>query len=524
MKAGTFSIIIPVYDTDRVSNCVAALEDQDYKNFEIIFAVNSPKKSTLTWVKKQYGKKYTSIDCGYIPELKNGNKPRALNTARSSAQGEYILYLDSDCMLYPGTLQEYVLSFEAHPEADFVYGDYDVENTGRINGRLFDEYQLKCSNYISGNYPMRSTVNTTWDETLLSLQDWDMWLTAVEHGAKGFYISRPCFKTPAPDSTSISGDSSAHWNERFSTVRTKHNFPVGDTVVTSFGAYNHATIIAEMLHADVRVQSNILTVKPHDFKNIYLLGFYPVGWQDHLRLFHPQGDASKDPVGKNRVIHWIGTDIFQMQHKLSWVAWKNLVVALNAPEYGFKHLCESEVTQKELAELDIKADIVPIPPKEIIPLSPLPDKFTVGIYINQFSDMYYEQMMYEIADAMPDIQFKFFGNRQLVKVEANKEWVGYVDMQEFLPTISAMIRITVHDGLPISPIEALMAGRNVLATFPLEYALKADLDLKNQPDQSKIIEQIRELEQKSLNTQGSYYWQKEMNVDMYKARLMSYFA
>jgi glycosyltransferase involved in cell wall biosynthesis len=525
MQNKRFSIITPLYKKGYLTldKFFLSLKEQDYKNFEIILVHNSPDNEGKDAVKKILRGKTVKkldireIDAGYNPKLKRGNHCRAFNEGAKVSTGDYLLFLDPEVYLYPGILREYKDAFENH-NADFVYGDYDFENgAGRVEGRKYSEYELKCANYISGAFPIKKEAFKGWDENLQSLQDWDMRLNAVECGAKGFYIGRPCFTTEVPKEDGISGYSSQNWLECYNKVRSKH-LPVSNTVITSLGAPHHATKTAELLNCDVRVYNNILTFKPHEYKNIYLLGFYPLAWEEHLRLFYDLGDINKPVAGEKRIIHWIGTDIWQLMTKVNWMAFKNITGFLNHKDHGFIHLCEDEQTQKELKDLGIRATVIPLPVKKIEPVA-LPEEFTVGVYINPTQNMYSEEFMYSIAEAMPDIKFKFFGSPNMVdKTEENKEWVGWVDMKEFLPKISALVRLTQHDGLPVSPIEAMMMGRNVLASHEMRYALKAD-DSKGDFDKNEIIKQIREMQSMPFNSKGSEYWIKETDPELFKKRM-----
>lgn len=522
-----FSVITPLYKDgyktlDRFLLC---LKEQDYKNFEVIFVHNSPNDDAKKFLKledsptKDFPNPIVELDAGYDPKLKNGNHCRAFNFGSKHASGDYLLFLDPEVYLLPGVLREYKNKFDENPEIDFIYGHYDFENSGgRIMGRTFNEYELRCANYISGAFPIRKSSFKGWDEKIQSLQDWDMWLSVVDAGGKGMFINLPCFMTALPEKGGISADSANNWLKRYNTVREKHGFPAAPTVVTSLGAQLHATNTAKVLGVDSRVYNNLYVHKPHEYKNFYLLGFYPEGWDDHMRLFYPNGDLSKKPFPGKKIIHWIGTDIYNMQHKLSWTAVKNITNFLNDKEFSFIHLTEAQHTQDELEELGIKSQIIPLPTKPRNPVA-LPNKFTVGVYINPTQDMYFESFMYEIAEAMPDITFKFFGNANMKdKKEKNKEWVGWVNMDDFLPTISAMVRLTVHDGLPLGPIEALQAGRNVLSSTPITHALYAPYK-GGFPVKEDIVEQIRQLQTMPVNTEGSKYWNTEMSHDLFRERI-----
>lgn len=525
MQDRQFSIITPLHKKgyESLERFMLHLKEQDYQNFEVVFVLNSPDGEAHDFVMAHDGWKYRLVDAGYDADLGNGNHCRAFNKGAEAATGDYLLFLDPDVYLYPGILREYKDAFDKHPEAGFVYGDYDLEGAGRVQGRSYDEYQLRCANYVSGAFPIRSEAFRGWNEAIQSLQDWDMWLSAVEGGAKGHYIARPCFVTDPPSQGGISMNSAANWQERYTEIRSLHETPLGDTVVTSLGAPFHATVMAKILGVDVRVMNNLPNFKPHQYRNILLLGFYPTGWEGHMKLFYELGDIQSNLAYEKRIIHWIGTDIYQMQHMLSWMALQNIRGMLTDPEFGFIHLTECTATQLELAELGISSQVIPLPASTIYDTCPLPDEFTVGVYINPTQDMYFEEFMYDVADAMPDVKFKFFGNHGLVKTEANKEWVGWVNMAEFLPTISAIVRLTKHDGLPVSPIEAMMMGRNALTSQPLDHAMSATY-IGGQPDKADIVNRIYELKELPLNVTGSAYWRKECSPSTYRDRMAAVLA
>lgn len=518
MQDKKFSIICPIYDKgyETLDKFILNLREQDYKNYEVIFVVNSPDPKTLKVMKKtEFKVPNQIIDIGYKPSLKNGNHCRAFNEGAKLATGDYLLFLDPDVYLLPGILREYKDAFDKN-DVDFVYGDYDLIGGHRVQGRPYNEYELRCANYISGGFPIKKKAFQGWDEKIQSLQDWDMWLSAVDKGAKGFYIGGPGFLTEMPTKKGISSNQAANWKKRYSQVRNKHKFPVSKVAVTSLGAPLHATKVAKVLGVDTRVLSNIVNFKPHDYETIYLLGFYPEGWQGHMALFYEQGNLKGRLASKNRIIHWIGTDIYNMYHKLSYVALRNIVTFLNDPEFNFTHLTECEATQAELKEIGIESEVVPLP-VQLIELSPLPKKFTVANYINNTQNMYNQELMEEVADAMPDIDFKFFGDANAVKKDKNKEYVGWVDMKEFLPKVSALTRFTTHDGLPIGPIEAMMAGRNILTNVDMPFVQFTDnLSKEN------IIEEIRKLQKLEQNVAGSLYWQNETSPELYKKRMEKY--
>lgn len=519
-----FSIIIPLYKNnwETLDDCLFHLKEQDYKFYEIIFSHNSPddeSKKAISRMSKLLDKwkiSWKEIDAGYDPKLERGNHCRAFNKGAEISTGDYLIFLDPDCYLMPGILREYALAFE-NSDADFIYGAYEFKGQGSIDGKVYNEYELRCANYISGAFPIKKESFKGWDENLQSLQDWDMRLNAVDAGAKGFWIGpRICFQTEPPKEDGISAHSHNNWLDIYNKVREKHNFPTSKTAVTSIGAPLHATKVAKILGVDTRVFPNFINIKPHEYENIMLLGFYPEGYGTNLSMFHD--DISKPPIGKKRIIYWIGTDIYNMRHKVSFEMMQSMKRIFK--KYKFINITEAEHTHKELKEMGFNSVIIPIPPEKLFEPKPLPKEFTVGVYINPTQDMYHEKFMGDIAKAMPDIKFKFFGGNQIKKI-GNSEWVGFLrgdDYEKFLESISCMVRLTVHDGLPISPLEAITMGRNVLCSTKLPHMLHAEYK-DNSPQKKDIISKIREMQKMPLNIDGSKYWIEELSHEKFKERI-----
>ena len=128
---------------------------------------------------------------------------------------------------------------------------------------------------------MRKEVFPGWDESLKSLQDWDLWLTIADSGVKGHFIEEyTAFKTEPPRKGSISWDSYENWIDRRTTVREKHGIEDRDIAVISMGAPQHGLATAKILNADFYDHP---IHKQNNYKLVYLLGFYPTGAEGHMR-------------------------------------------------------------------------------------------------------------------------------------------------------------------------------------------------------------------------------------------------
>jgi glycosyltransferase involved in cell wall biosynthesis len=518
MIRGKFSIIVAVYKTPNqmIERCIKSLLDQDYKNYEIIAVLDGPDKEAEKTLKK-------------FPEVKvnvieHGGAPRARNYGKSKSDGEFLMVFDPDCELFPGALRTYANAFNANPDVDFVYGGYRfyTQDMYAFASEEFDPWRLTIENYVSGCSPVRASMAPEWDENFKSLQDWDYFLTIVDRGGKGKFLNDYFFITELPRGSNISMDSHDNWEARVKQIKDKHNIPDNKICVSSLGAPFHAKNVARVLGADYK---QWISRKPHHYETIYSLGFYPFVAKEQLRF--PFVDpktigTNREEVGSfKKIIHWIGTDILQMK-SLKWSQVKDLVGGFKT--HGFIHLCEFEQTQKELKELGIDARVVPLPYYDDYKPIPLPEEFVVAIYDSgaQQFDIYNNRLMEDVAYSMPDVKFIFFGDPNRKHKIRNWEYVGRVDMKEFLPKVSCNLRITAHDGLPITPCEFVMAGRHSIVNVNLPYMdvipnSTGELNIITYPEAKKnIVAAIRRAQKLGLNLKGSRCYREMLSPDKFK--------
>jgi hypothetical protein len=521
-----FSVITPCYkDAYRTfDKFFSALHEQDYKSFEVIVVFDGKNSKGMKELVKMMNK-YPEIKVDAYTKAWGG-APAARNYGASKATGDYYTFLDPDVYLYPGTLREWSNAFDENPDKDVIWGLYDLlkdgEQVGTISGIPLnaagepDYWAFRFQNYASGANPMRKEAFVGWDETVKSLQDWDMWvrmlkkdnfqgkkfkyMSVYNEGLNG-YMGKSYFLTDYPREGGISHDSSDNWLDRLHYVKSKNGIPLSDMCVTSLGAPFHAIHVAKKLGCDFMPMPSM---KPHEYNTIYLLGFYPTAASQHGQVFAGSGEKSK------KIIHFIGTDIFQLMWKIPFKALDGLRKEWSKKEYEL--LTEVDYTDKEMKEMGFKTKIVPIPPQKLYEDMPMPEKFTVAVYDNQTQDMYSADLMQDVARAMPDIQFYFFGNDKKKGIKTdNTEQLGWIDLDEWMPKFSCNVRITLHDGLPLTPVQFITAGRTVVFNHPLKGTIKSKATKED------IIRAIREAK-KSTQTQGNY-WRKKLSFKKYQRRL-----
>jgi hypothetical protein len=309
-----------------------------------------------------------------------------------------------------------------------------------------------------------------WDKDIKSLNDWDFWLTAIDNGFKGKYMLDPTYAAEAPKPGGLSFDSTDNWNERVKQVKDKHGIKQKDICVVSLGAAPHGIKIAKMLDADFRQwfkkDRNDKYIDKNLYKMIIIIGFY-IG-NGESAIHHT--DIFKEFNGK-QVVYWIGTDVLQLVQAGYRVCYNDLHFLIT--ELGKrKNIAEFEQTQGELASMGLDSEIIPLPIGEKIDVMPLPKKFTVATYVpaTQTAKMIYNlELVADIVKSCPDIEFIEFGGGTLGLQTGNIKNIGWCDMKKVMEQSSMLMRLTAHDGLPISPIEFRLAGRDAMTTVQIPF-------------------------------------------------------
>lgn len=466
-KEPKVSLIIPAYDLPdgTLKRCLESIVDQDYPNIEVVIVPNGGDRAAEE-VANAYAKDKENWKVVFLEE-KGACKAR--NEGFKNSTGEIVAFINSDYILYTGIVRMWVDKLKDHPDCGFVYGAYEyISNHKDVYwSKPFDPYLLKVANYIDCGFPLWRKHAVEWDENIKSLQDWDFWIRVVKNGVKGYYLGREISYAAAyPRPKGLSYDSGQNWIERVKAVKEKNGIPINDICVTSVGAPNHGVKIAQMIGADYRDDT---LHKPHDYRALYLIGWFMKA--DNNQNSHPAILQLFDKSNCKRIIHFIGADIYHLK-SFPWTQLKFISAALN--ESVDHILCENEQAKKELKELGINSEIVPIPPYTDLELRPLPKDFTVSLYLTDRSDFdkYLIRHTLSIVKAMPDIKFTGYGDAQLMGFKANNfEMKGSLKTEEWSKYVyenSAYLRLVRHDTAPMASAEFMIAGRNVISNIPDE--------------------------------------------------------
>lgn len=132
-----FSIIIPVYNVqDYIDKCLSSVENQTYGNYEVIIVNDGSKDGSQKIIDK-----FVSKDKRFISFIKtNGGLSDARNYGVKKANGDYILFLDSDDYFESRLLEKINAKIKKNNEPDLVKFSCQTVNS---HGKVLHKYISK---------------------------------------------------------------------------------------------------------------------------------------------------------------------------------------------------------------------------------------------------------------------------------------------------------------------------------------------------------------------------------------------
>lgn len=237
---------------------------------------------------------------------------------------------------------------------------------------------------------------------------------------------------------------------------------------------NHAQTVApdwetRLLRTSSRLEvlTSILTLMNCDV-------WYSIGSPVTDRWVHLAARLLRKP----RVVHWVGSDIESLRENPHL---RTLLSSRSAT-----HLAEVAWTAEQLRELGFEPRIAPLPPRlESAACLPLPEKFTIMLYVPRTrSDFYgrraFERLMHRLKD-QPVRYIVVGGGDIAAPASADVVNLGWRDnLRDVYQDVSLLVRYTPHDGLSLMVLEALSFGRHVLWTqqFPFVRTVNSYTDVE----------------------------------------------
>jgi glycosyltransferase involved in cell wall biosynthesis len=200
MSYPLISIIIPCYNSEKyISEAIESALNQTYPNIEVIVIDDGSTDKSVEEIQK-YGDKIiweTGVNRG---------APAARNRGLKKSNGEFVLFLDADDMLFPDALMG---EFQEIDGVDVVYG-----NEYYFEGTLVDSIIKIRKPYIyyndsvlanllrPGHHPITSSAlirasslkDITWDINLKSGQEYYLWICIAHNGGLFKYLDKDVCK------------------------------------------------------------------------------------------------------------------------------------------------------------------------------------------------------------------------------------------------------------------------------------------------------------------------------------------
>lgn len=189
------SIIIPLYNrVDLVGQTLDSVINQTYKNWEAVIVDDGSTDGSFEYIQGLANNEPR------IKSLQRNRKPKGASTCRNigieHAQGDYIIFLDSDDLLAPHCLNQRIQAFQNYQTYDFLvfpvqYFRKTIEDNDKIFLRYF--YKDYLTSFILQSHWI--TMSPIWkkeavlalnkfDEKLVCMQDSDLHTRALIKGMK----------------------------------------------------------------------------------------------------------------------------------------------------------------------------------------------------------------------------------------------------------------------------------------------------------------------------------------------------
>ncbi len=203
------SVIVPSYNMGMyIRDAIDSVLEQKYPNVEVLVVDDGSTDNTRDIVGE-----YQDPSVHYIHQ-ENAGLSAARNTGMQNARGKYLVFLDSDDALCPGSIFLLVDVLEANPLVSMVAGnsmrtdeEWHIYYKFERPAGVVRPTQLFVENLFPVNAAMlrKSSADQVgkFDESLKGGEDWDFFCRLMLEGGIIYYLPRyTCFYRFFPDSMS----------------------------------------------------------------------------------------------------------------------------------------------------------------------------------------------------------------------------------------------------------------------------------------------------------------------------------
>lgn len=238
MNSTLVSVIIPTYNRAYIlMDAVKSILSQTYRNWEILIVDDGSSDNTESLI--------ASIGDPRIRFYRQANKgpSAARNHGVARAKGEWIVYLDSDDVLYPNYLEVMLVWLRNNPKAVYAIPRADRMLELYQNNRLIKSindsddipedvstkdifmkrFHFSCDGFIHKRGLFDGTIQ--WDEKLRHMEEWDLAMQIGERYPDGFLfvpITLYCYHQRHGTDGVCSNTPYLEWADAFEYIYRKH--------------------------------------------------------------------------------------------------------------------------------------------------------------------------------------------------------------------------------------------------------------------------------------------------------------
>ena len=156
-----FSVVIPVYNVkDYLEKCVDSVLAQTGADYEILLVDDGSTDGVCPEICDRYGREYP--DRIRVIHQENGGLGAARNTGIEAAQGEYLVFIDSDDYILPGLLEDVSAALAEHPCDIIDFGFQVVREDGTVTETHAGELPSGCVLSLSEYPQMLLVLPSAW--------------------------------------------------------------------------------------------------------------------------------------------------------------------------------------------------------------------------------------------------------------------------------------------------------------------------------------------------------------------------
>lgn len=246
------SVIMPVFNAERfLAEAIESILNQTYRDFELII-INDGSTDNSENIIMSYNDKRIK----YVKNEENLKLIKTLNKGIELAHGDYIARMDSDDVSLPDRFERQINAFQKNPSIDFINGRaYDMNENGALSGKswygpvspeairhicLFAS--IICHPSIMIKAALLKKYKYRDDDSVLHIEDYDLWIRLLLDGYKCFSMEQPVLKYRIVENSVCRTNGNETYEHLVYNIKkycSKQGFPITkDDIATLYGWNN----------------------------------------------------------------------------------------------------------------------------------------------------------------------------------------------------------------------------------------------------------------------------------------------